>query len=83
MAFDRIYLVNFVLCATIFVFGIGGYRKKKDNLPLYVGIAFGIFGLTHLLTLLGFRKFLTDVFIIIRTIAYLLVVIVLYKNLKR
>ena len=83
MAFDTIYLVNFILCATIFVLGVWGYKNKGDTIPLYIGVAFGIFGLTHLLTLLGFREILTIVFIIIRTIAYLLVVFALYKFWKR
>ncbi len=85
MAFiwDPIYAVNFVLCAIIFVLGVWGYQKKGDIVPLYVGIAFGIFGLTHLLTLLGFRQILTSVFIVIRTIAYLMVIFALFKFWKR
>ncbi len=82
MQLDPIYLVNFVLCAIIFILGVWGYKKRRDTLPLYIGIAFGIFGLTHLLTLLGFREILTNVFIIIRTIAYLLVIFALYKYWK-
>lgn len=83
MAFDPIYSLNFVLCAVIFVLGVWGYRKKGDAIPIYIGLAFGIFGLTHLLTLLGFRTILTNVFIVIRTIAYLLVIFALYKYWKR
>jgi len=45
---------------------------------LYVGLAFGLFGLTHLATLLGLAVALNIVIIIIRTLAYLLVTYALY-----
>jgi len=79
---DPIFIINFVLCTIIFVLGCWGYKKKRDIVPLYIGIAFGIFGLTHLLTLLGFRETLTTVYIIVRTLAYLTVIFALYKHLK-
>ena len=54
------------------------WRSKKD-FPLYVGIAFGLFGLSHLATLLGLKAALSTILIVIRTIAYLLVAFTLYK----
>jgi len=78
MTLDPIYLTNLVLCVIILVLGILGYRNSGDKSPLYIGIAFGLFGVSHLLTLLGFKEALTTYLIVIRTIAYLLVAFTLY-----
>jgi hypothetical protein len=76
---DPITLVNLILCIIIVVFGYVGFRKAKDKWPLYIAITFGLFGLSHLLTLLGFRETLPSFLIVIRTAAYLLVVYTLYQ----
>ena len=76
---DPIYITNLVLCIIILVFGCLGYKKIGDKLPLYIGIAFGLFGISHLATILGLKETLTTVLIIIRTFAYLIVVFTLYR----
>ena len=76
---DPIYLVNLVLCIIIVVFGCLGFKKTKETWPLYIATSFGLFGLSHLLTLLGLREALTGFLIAIRTIAYLLVAYTLYR----
>ena len=78
---NPILIVNLILCIIILVLGIWGASKKKDNVPLYIGIAFGLFGVSHILTLLGLASGLTVFLIIIRLIAYLLVVFALYRVL--
>ncbi|MEM3004011.1 MAG: hypothetical protein QXO25_00390 [Candidatus Bathyarchaeia archaeon] len=79
---DPISILNLVLSVIILIFGYWGYRKKKDPIPLLVGVAFGLFGLTHLLTVLGFREILTNEFLVVRTLGYLIVVFALYKTWK-
>ncbi len=79
LEWDPIVFVNLVLCAVIVVLGYLGFRKTKNFLPIYVGSAFGLFGITHLLTLLGYRVLLTIPLIIIRIIAYTLVIYALYR----
>ncbi len=79
MEWDPIVFVNLILCIVIVALGCLGYRKTKNLLPIYVGSAFGLFGITHLLTLLGYRVPLTVPLIIIRIIAYLLVIYALYR----
>jgi uncharacterized membrane protein (UPF0136 family) len=81
MAFnwDPIYGVNLILCIAIVLLGYWGYQKKKNPVSLYVGIAFGLFGISHLATLMGQRAALGDVLIIVRLVAYLLVVFALYQ----
>ncbi len=76
---DPIYLVNLVLCIIIVAFGCLGFKKTKTTWPLYIATSFGLFGLSHLLTLLGLREALTSFLIAIRTIAYLLVAYTLYR----
>ena len=75
------YVVNLILCIIILVLGIWGYVKTKDIVPLLIGIAFGIFGVSHSFKLAGISAELF--LIIIRTIAYLLVVFSLYRIVRR
>lgn len=81
MAFewDPLYGVNLALCVIILLLGVWSYRKKKNETGLYVGIAFGLFGISHLATLLGYKDSLETVLIGVRLLAYLLVAAALYK----
>jgi hypothetical protein len=76
---DTITLVNLILCIAIVVFGCVGFKRAKDKWPLYIAISFGLFGLSHLLTLLGFKETLETFLIGIRTVAYLLVLYTVYQ----
>jgi hypothetical protein len=76
---DTITLVNLILCVIIVVFGCVGYKKAKDKWPLFIAISFGLFGLSHLLTLLGLKETMTVFLIGIRTVAYLLVIYTVYR----
>jgi hypothetical protein len=76
---DTMYIVNLILCAVILTFGLIGWQRSKKDFPLYVGIAFGLFGISHLATLLSLKVALSTILIVIRTIAYLLVAFTLYK----
>ena len=79
IVWDPIYVVNLVLCAIILVFGIIGWSRSKRVFPLYIGIAFGLFGLSHLATILGLKAALEVPLIVVRTMAYLIVVFTVYK----
>lgn len=74
-----ISVINLVLCVVIFIFGLMGWRRSGKVLPLYIGIAFGLFGLSHLATILGQAAQLEALLIAIRTLAYLIVVYAVYK----
>ena len=80
---DPIYMVNLLLCIIIVILGYWGYKKSGSSVPLYIGIAFGLFGLSHLATLLGYRETLKTVLIVVRTLAYLIVIFALYKVASR
>jgi hypothetical protein len=75
---DTLTFVNLILCVAILAFGIISWQRAKANIGLYVGIAFGLFGLTHLLSLLGTGDTLNTVLIVIRIIAYLLIILALF-----
>ncbi len=79
---DPILFINLVLCILIVILGVLSARKTNESLPLYIGGAFGLFGISHAATLLGFKVPLTIPLIIIRTIAYLLVVYALFRYLR-
>jgi len=76
---DPVTLVNLVLCIIILIFAIVGYRRSGEAFPLYIGIAFGLFGLSHLATLLGWKDSMAGLLIVVRTLAYLLVAFALYR----
>ena len=76
-------IVNLALCIIILGLGIWGYSKKKYDVPLYIGIAFGIFGISHLLKILGLAEGIATLLIIIRLIAYLFVIFALYRVIAR
>jgi uncharacterized membrane protein (UPF0136 family) len=75
---DPVILVNLTLCVVIVVMGVWEYISTKSRVELYVGTAFGLFGISHLLTLLGLAAGLTLPLIIIRLLAYLIVIYALY-----
>lgn len=71
-------VINIVLCVVIVALGYLAYKKKEDRLPIYVSVAFAIFGISHIITLLGFKESLMNFLIIIRAVAYLLIVLALF-----
>ena len=82
MSWDPVGTINFALCITIFVLGIVGYAKKKGAVPLYIGVAFLLFAVSHMLTLLGLAAGLTAALIGIRVTAYALVVVAMCRILR-
>ncbi len=72
-------VVNLVLCLVILALGIWAYTKKKYDVPLYIGIAFGLFAISHLLKLVGLAAGLATFLIAVRIVAYLLVIYALTR----
>ena len=71
---DPVTIVNFLLAFIILVLGIVGYKESQNKTVLLIGTAFGLFALSHLITLLGYAAALDWFEIIIRIIAYLIVI---------
>jgi hypothetical protein len=70
--------INLVLCIFITAFGVIGWQRSKNMVPLYIGIAFGLFGLSHLATLFSLATALSSVLILVRLLAYVLVTYAVY-----
>jgi membrane associated rhomboid family serine protease len=82
-AVDPITTMNLALCIVIVALAVAAYNKKKNAIALYIGAAFGLFGLSHLIVLLEFSGgTITTVLAIIRTIAYLIVIFALLRLWK-
>lgn len=79
---DPILFVNLVLCIIIVLLGTLCYQRSHESLPLFIGAAFGLFGVSHAATLLGFKIPLTLPLIVIRALAYILVIYALVMHLK-
>lgn len=80
---DPIIFVNLILCIIIVVMGYLSYHKSGDHLPLYIAAAFGLFGVSHAATLFGLKNLLTIPLIIDRTLAYVLIILALFFELKK
>ncbi|MGD0689338.1 MAG: hypothetical protein ABSA50_06160 [Candidatus Bathyarchaeia archaeon] len=83
MGFDPTTVMNFVLTIIIFVLGVALYGRKKNVMTLYIGIAFGLFAISHLATLLDLAATLTVPLIAVRAIAYIVVIIALLTFWKK
>ncbi len=83
MAFDPITAVNLILTIIIFVLGVALYVRKKNLIAIYIGIAFALFAISHLATLLGLATTLTVPLIVIRAIAYIIIIIALLTLWKK
>ena len=83
MAFipDPAVLVNLLLCIVILVLGYMVYRKRNSISALFIAVAFGMFGLSHLSTLLGMSLFPEVTFVLLRICGYLFVAAALYVAL--
>jgi len=89
-------IVNLVLTSVILILGIWAFFKRKADIAsksgkaiaipdvaLYIGIAFGLFAVSHALTLAGLAKSLELLIIVIRIIGYLLVIFALCRILMK
>jgi hypothetical protein len=82
LGIDPVLLLNIILCFFILVMGLWEYQRSRAALALYIGIAFGLFGISHLILLLGLGTGMTPLLISIRLIAYLLVIAGLFQAIS-
>lgn len=76
--FDPITMINLVFCLGIVLISIWWHRKAGSRTPLYIGLAFGLFGISHTAVLLDLKSSLEVPLIVIRAAAYVLVFIGLF-----
>jgi len=74
--------LNFVFSLVVFLLGMWVWKKGKIMTPLYIGIAFLLFALTHLMGILEYA--LPDMAAMaVRLVGYVLVLFSLYKMMKK
>jgi PAS domain S-box-containing protein len=79
---DPLVIANIVLCMIIITASLWNYRKTDDLAPLYIGAAFALFAITHFATLLGLKENLEPALIMIRILAYLIVIFGLFLTAR-
>ena len=83
MVWEPILLINAILCIVVLLHAYWGYTKLKQGAFLYIALAFAIFAISHIFNLFGLATNTTILMamIIIRTIAYFLIIVALAKLL--
>jgi hypothetical protein len=79
---DLVSFINTVLCVIIVILGILIYLRKDEMSALLIGIAFGLFGISHIYALLGLGTTWEGAMITARICGYLLVIAALYLFLN-
>jgi len=82
MQLELIILANLSLCLLITALGLLGYHRSKHNLPLILAVVFALFGLSHLLILIGLLDGLGVAIFAIRAVGYCLVIYLLYRYIR-
>jgi PAS domain S-box-containing protein len=70
---DPVTLINLTFCIAVVILSCWWYGKTQSRTPLYIGLAFGLFGISHSIVLLNLSKPLEQVQILIRIAAYAIV----------
>jgi hypothetical protein len=74
---DLVSGINLSLCVVLFILAFLVYRTKEKISALLIGIAFGMFGLSHFTVLSGI-PFPEVTFILLRICGYILVAAALW-----
>jgi hypothetical protein len=61
---------------------IVAYTSKKSRVAMYIGVGFALFGVSHLMALIGLAASLTDVLLVVRTLGYPVIIFALYRIWK-
>lgn len=75
---DPVVVINLLFCIVILVLGYFVYRKKENFSAFLIGIAFGMFGLSHFTQLFGLTQIPEVTFILVRACGYILVAAALW-----
>lgn len=67
-------IINAILCATILILAYLNYKESKNIVIFSVAVAFGVFGISHVIALFGPAQALTAFLIGIRMFAYLCII---------
>lgn len=70
---DPVSLINLAFCVAVVILSWWWSRRTGSRTPLFIGLAFGLFGISHFFVLTSLNKSLEQVQIIIRIAAYAIV----------
>lgn len=76
---EIVNLVNLVLCLLILAVGCFDYARTKIRGPFNIGVAFGLFAVSHAISFFGMQRSLALTVILIRIFAYLIVLLSLWE----
>jgi hypothetical protein len=79
---DLMSMINLALSLVILMLGCWDYIKTKRQAPFFIGVAFGLFSVSHLITLMGVERNFETTVILVRIFAYLIVAATLVKMAK-
>ena len=71
--------INLILSLVILAVGCWDYVKTKRRTPFFIGVAFGLFSVSHLITLLGVEKSFGVTVILVRIFGYLIIISAMIK----
>ena len=77
---DLVTQVNLVLCIVIVLYGCWSYSKSKHLITKYITIAFALFGVSHLINVLGLAAGMETALLAIRSLAYLTVLYAFFED---
>jgi hypothetical protein len=75
---DPVVVINLFLCLVILVMGYSIFRKRENFSAFLIGSAFGLFGLSHLIQIIGITWIPEVTFILTRVCGYILVIAALW-----
>lgn len=79
---DPVTSLNLVFTSAILILSIWVFKKKGEKLGLNLCIGFGLFALSHALTLLGFGD-VKEVILPLRALGYLVIIVGLCISLLK
>ena len=79
MGIDVMNAVNMVLCILILIVGCMGYARTKTKAPFNIGVAFGLFAVSHVIAVFGVQGSFAATVMLIRVFAYLIVLFSLWE----
>ena len=79
LGIDVMNAVNMVLCVLILVVGCIGYMRTKIKAPFHIGVAFGLFAVSHVIALFGVQGSFAATVMLTRISAYIIVLFSLWE----
>lgn len=75
---NPLVLFNMTLCIVIFIIGCGGYAGTKKKAVFHIGAAFGLFAMSHLITLMRIQGSYYYAIVLINAFGYSIIALSLY-----